>query len=420
MQWFDLNKIGETYRAHPEYFTSNESDAVNAYRTQVTTSQVLTETILAPYLRLDSSFFNGRLQVTGGVRYERTEDDGNGPLIDPTRIYQRNASGQVVRDAAGRPVVAAALATLAGTKLAYIERGSHAKKEYDDFFPSINGSFKLRPDLIARASYGRSFNRPDFGSILPSMTLPDIETTARTLTLTNPTLKPWYAESYGLALEYYFNEPSTGVFSVRGYRRDITDFWGTTLQPASDDLLDPYGIDPAVYGQALGYMVSTTTNVGDARVTGAEFDYRQNLVFLPHWARGLTVFGNITLQRRTGTQTTSFTGFVRRTINYGVTFSRERFTARVAANLRGQIDQGRVTGAGTEPNTFTYLQSRAIADVAAEYRLTRVFSVFLIGRNVNAANEDTVTYGPTTPSDRIIRGRINYGANWYTGIKGTF
>ena len=420
MQWFDLNKIGETYRAHPEYFTSNESDAVNAYRTQVTTSQVLTETILAPYLRLDSSFFNGRLQVTGGVRYERTEDDGNGPLIDPTRIYQRNASGQVVRDAAGRPVVAAALATLAGTKLAYIERGSHAKKEYDDFFPSINGSFKLRPDLIARASYGRSFNRPDFGSILPSMSLPDTETTARTLTLTNPTLKPWYAESYGLALEYYFNAPSTGVFSVRGYRRDITDFWGTTLQPASDDLLDPYGIDPAVYGQALGYMVSTTSNVGDARVTGAEFDYRQNLVFLPHWARGLTVFGNITLQRRTGTQTTSFTGFVRRTINYGVTFSRERFTARVAANLRGQIDQGRVTGAGTEPNTFTYLQSRAIADVAAEYRLTRVFSVFLIGRNVNAANEDTVTYGPTTPSDRIIRGRINYGANWYTGIKGTF
>ena len=52
MQWFDLNKIGETYRAHPEYFTSNESDAVNSYRTQVTTSQAITETILAPYLRL--------------------------------------------------------------------------------------------------------------------------------------------------------------------------------------------------------------------------------------------------------------------------------------------------------------------------------------------------------------------------------
>ena len=420
MQWFDLNKIGETYRAHPEYFTSNESDAVNSYRSQVNTSQAITETILAPYLRLDSNFFNGRLQVTGGVRYEHTADDGNGPLIDPTRIYQRNAAGQIVRDAAGRPVVAAPLATLAGTKLAYIERGSSTKKAYDDFFPSLNGSFKLQPNLLARASYGRSFNRPDFGSILPSMNLPDTETTARTITLTNTALKPWYADSYGLALEYYFNEPSTGVVSVRGYRRDITDFWGTSLQPASDELLEPYGIDPAVYGQALGYQVSTTRNAGDARVTGTEFDYRQNLVFLPRWARGFTVFGNITLQRRTGAQTTSFTGFVRRTINYGVTFSRERFTARVAVNLRGQIEQGQVTGAGAEPNTITYLQSRAIADVAAEYRLTRVFSVFLIGRNVNAANEDTVTYGPSTPSDRIVRGRINYGANWYAGFKGTF
>ncbi|WP_414661481.1 TonB-dependent receptor domain-containing protein [Horticoccus sp. 23ND18S-11] len=420
MQWFDLNKIGETYRAHPEYFTSTEAEAVTAYRSQVTTSQAITETILAPYLRLDAGFLNGRLQVTGGVRYERTEDDGNGPLIDPTRIYQRNASGQIVRDSAGRPVVVAPLATLAGTKLAYIERGASTNTTYDDFFPSVNGSFKIRPDLIARASYGRSFNRPDFGNILPSMNLPDTESTNRTITLTNPGLKPWFADSYGLALEYYFNEPSTGVVSVRGYRRDITDFWGTTLRPASDDLLEPFGIDPDVYGQALGYQVSTTSNVGDARVTGAEFDYRQNLVFLPHWARGFTVFGNLTLQRRTGSQTASFSGFVRKTFNYGVTFSRERFTARVAVNLRGEIEQGRVTTAGAEPNTITYLQSRAIADVSAEYRLTRKISVFVTGRNVNSANEDTVTYGPSTPSDRIIRGRINYGATWYVGFKGTY
>jgi len=420
MQWFNLSQIGDTYRAHPDYFTSNESDAVTAYRSRVTTSQAITETILAPYLRLDAGFLGGRLQVTGGVRYERTEDDGNGPLIDPTRIYQRGASGQIVRDAAGRPVVVAALASLAGTQLAYIERGTKVKKVYDDFFPSLNGSFKIRPDLIARASFGRSFNRPDFGSILPSMNLPDTESSSRTITLTNPNLKPWFADSYGVALEYYFNEPSTGVLSARAYRRDITDFWGTGLQPATNELLEPYGIDPAVYGQALGYQVSTTSNVGKARVTGAEFDYRQNLVFLPHWARGLTVFGNITLQSRTGDQRASFSGFVAKTINYGLTFSRERFTARAAVNMRGRIEQGQVTNAGTEPGTFTYLESRAICDVSAEYRLTRRVSTFVTGRNVNSANEDTVTYGPTTPRDRIIRGRINYGATWYVGVKATY
>ncbi len=420
MQWFDLDQIGGTYRSNPAYFTATEAEAVTAYRSRVTGSQAITETILAPYLRLDTSLLGGRLQVTGGVRYEWTEDDGNGPLIDPTLIYQRNASGQIVRDATGRPIVTAPLASLAGTRLAYTERGAHSKKSYDDFFPSINGLFKIRPNLIARASFGRSFNRPDFGNILPSMNLPDTETTARTITLTNPNLKPWYANSYGVALEYYFNEPSTGVVSARAYRRDITDFWGTGLQPATDDLLDPYGIDPAIYGQALGYMVSTTRNVGAARVTGTEFDYRQNLVFLPHWARGFTIFGNLTLQRVQGSQQASFTGFVKKTYNYGVTFSRDRYTLRLAVNHRGRIEQGRVTNAGTEPNTITYLQARAIADLSAEYRFTRQYSVFVTGRNVNSANEDTVTFGPSTPADRIVRGRINYGATWYVGFKGTF
>ena len=52
------------------------------------------------------------------------------------------------------------LATLAGTQLAYIERGAHTKTDYDDFFPSLNGAFLLRPNLIARFSYGRSISRP--------------------------------------------------------------------------------------------------------------------------------------------------------------------------------------------------------------------------------------------------------------------
>ncbi|MBC7367358.1 MAG: TonB-dependent receptor [Undibacterium sp.] len=418
MEWFDLSKIGDTARAHPEYFTNTDAEAVTSYRSRVNTSQAITETIAAPYLRLDTKI--GRLQLTGGVRYERTEDDGNGPLIDPTRTYQRNASGQIVRDAAGRPVVIAALATLAGTKLAYVERGSSTQKTYDGFFPSLNGSYTVAPNLIARASFGRSINRPDFGNILPSLNLPDTEGTARTITATNPDLKPWTADSYGIALEYYFPEPATGVVSARAYRRDIKDFWGTTLTPATADVLEPYGIDPAIYGDALGYQVSTRRNVGSARVSGVELDYRQNLTFLPQWARGLTVFGNLTLQHLVGSDQASFDGFVGKTVNWGVTYARQRFTVRLAVNLRGLVKQGQVNNAGTEPGTFTYLMPRNSADFSAEYRLTRRVSAYVSGRNVNNAVDDTVTYGPSTPRDRIIRGRVHYGSTWYVGVKGTF
>jgi iron complex outermembrane receptor protein len=420
MQWIDLSKIGNTFRANPEYFSQSAANAVTDYRNGVTTSQAITETIAAPYLRLDTRLLDGRLQLTGGVRYEHTKDVGDGPLIDPTRIYQRNASGQIVRDAAGRPVVIAALATLAGTQLAYIERAASVEKAYAGFYPSLNGSYLIRPNLIARFSYGHSISRPDFGNILPSANLPDPEGTGRTITLTNPALKPWSADSYGVALEYYFNEPSTGVLSARLYRRDIQDFWGSSLQPATAELLEPWGLDPAVYGEALGYLVSTQVNVGKARVSGMEYDYRQNLAFLPRWARGFTVFGNMTLQHLEGSQRASFGGFVAKTTNYGITYSRARFTARLAVNLKGTVRQGQITNAGTEPGTFTYLRPRHSADLSAEYRVTRRFAVFASGRNINEAIDDTVIYGPRTPPDRSLSGRADYRAYWNVGLKGTF
>lgn len=420
MEWLNLHKIVDTFKESPTHFNQTETNLVNGYRSTVNNSKVIDEVVSAPYLRLDTKFFDGRLQLTGGVRYENTADEGSGPLIDLTRTYQRDASGNIVRNAAGRPVVAAAVSTLAGTKLAYIERGSRVDRSYDGYFPSLSANYNIRPDLIARASYGRSISRPEFADIFPSANVPEAEGTSRTITLSNPDLKPWTADSYGIALEYYFNQPSSGVLSTRLYRRDITDFWGTVLAPATDDILEPYGLDPAVYGEAQGYLVSTKRNVGSTRVLGTEFDYRQNLSFLPHWARGLTLFGNLTMQHLQGSEGASFSGFVAKTTNFGVTFSRQRLTLRIAVNQKGTVRQGQITGTNREPGTFQYILPRNSADFSAEYRLTRKFSVFAGGRNVNEATDDTVVYGPNTRSDRILSQRADYRAYWNIGLKGTF
>ncbi len=420
MEWLNLHDIVDTFKATPSHFNQTETNLVNGYRSTVNNSKVIDEVVSAPYVRLDTKFFNGRLQLTGGVRYEQTNDEGDGPLVDLNNTYQRDASGKIVRDAAGRPVVLAAVSTLAGTKLAYIERGAHASRNYGGFFPSLSANYNVRQDLIARVSYGRSISRPEFSDIFPTASLPDPAGTSRTITLSNPALQPWTADSYGVALEYYFNQPSSGVLSTRFYRRDITGFWGTVLAPATDDILEPYGLDPAVYGEAQGYLVSTKRNVGSTRVLGTEFDYRQNLSFLPHWARGFTLFGNLTLQHLQGSEGASFSGFVAKTTNFGITFSRERLTLRIAVNQKGTVRQGQITGANREPGTFQYILPRNSADFSAEYRLTRKFSVFAGGRNVNEATDDTVVYGPNTRRDRILSARADYRAYWNVGIKGTF
>jgi TonB-dependent receptor len=419
LQWMDLGAITKTYKTNPNYFTDTEAQEVNYYRSLVTTNQGITEEIIAPYLRLDAHPFTDRLTITGGVRYERTSDKGEGGLVDPSLIYQRDANGQIVLNSFGKPIAIAPLSSLAGTKLAYIERGAHTTKTYGEFFPSVNLSYNILPNLVARLSYAQSIARPDFNNILPSANIPDPASSSRLITITNPNLKPWKADSYGASLEYYFQEPISGVASARVFQRDLKDFWGTKLIPATDDILAAYGLDPSVYGAALGYSFSTKSNTGDAKVSGMEFDYRQNLTFLPRWAQGFTIFGNATLQHLEGSTTADFSEFISKTINYGLSFSRSRVTLRINVNLQG-LQRGIAANSSAEPGTFLYLLPRRSADVTAEFRLTRNFSIFASGRNVNNAYDDNAYYGPSTPGYARLAIHADYRAYWNVGFKGRF
>jgi len=419
---FSSSAVFATYQAHPEYFRVTDTDAVNAYRADVSASKNLTETIYAGYVRLDwRNLLDNRLSVTAGVRYERTEDEGVGPLINPNLTYQRDANGRIVLDGNGRPVVLAALSTLAGTRLAYRERGARAEKTYDDFFPSVNATYLFRPNLVGRLGYARAIARPNFNNILPSLSLPD-ETTgaAKIITLTNPNLKPWIADSYSAALEYYFNEPSAGVASVRVYRRDIQDFWGAITTPVTDELLAVYGLDPATYGANLGYVVSTRQNTGSARITGLELDYRQNLAFLTGWAQGFSIFANLTTQHLEGATTADFTNFVQKTINYGVAYSRGAFTARVGVNERGRERRELFSATGVEPGTYNYLAPRTTVDVSAEYQVYRWFTVYASVRNLFNEPEDRQRYGPSTPEFAKLQIRTDYRPLYSVGVKGSF
>ncbi|MBL9200568.1 MAG: TonB-dependent receptor [Opitutaceae bacterium] len=413
--------VYDAFKAAPNHFQLTAANEVTGFRNRVNGSKRMTEAISAPYLRFDAtSLLDRRLTLTGGVRYERTEFEGVGPSINPAAIYQRDAAGNIVRNAAGQPVAIAALASLAGTQLAYRERGATTERSYGNLYPSLNASFQVRPDLVARLSYAKSIARPNLNHILPSLSLPDETTTARTVTLTNPNLEPWEADSYGLALEYYFSERSAGLLSARGYLREIKNFWGAVTAPITAELIDIYGLDPNIYGPARGFVVSTRQNVGDARVTGAEFDYRQNLTFLPRWAEGLAVFANLTVQHLEGGALADFTSFVQKTVNYGVTFNRARFTARVNVNERGRERRALFTGAGVEPGTYEYMAPLTTVNITTEYRFARAYAAYATVRNLFNAPENLERYGPNTPGYAKLRQRTDFRPLWSVGVKATF
>lgn len=142
--YLSLAKLYDLYVQNPSWFVLNEA---TAYINQVNASIELEETIDAFYARLDSKFMDNRLWlVVGGVRYERTEDDGRGPLNDIGATYQRDAGGNFIRNPPPNgPLVRITTNALANARLQYKERGVAKKTNYDGLYPSQRESLVLRP-----------------------------------------------------------------------------------------------------------------------------------------------------------------------------------------------------------------------------------------------------------------------------------
>jgi iron complex outermembrane recepter protein len=418
IQYVSTQQAYNYYRDNPTKATVDQNAL---YRSQISGSKLAQEVVSSAYLRGDVALLNHRLKLVGGVRAEQTNVTGDGPLTDPTQDFQRNASGQILRDATGKPLLITPVSTtsLPYSQLTFIDRGAHTKKEYLRLFPSLNASYNLRENLIARAAVYTSVGRPNFAQYVNGVTLPDPEaapSSTNRIIVNNAGIKAWSARTEKVRLEYYFE--GVGQVSVGAFRRDFKNFFGSTVFPATPEFLALYDVDAATYGR---YDVATQYNLpGQVRMTGCEFDYKQVLKFLPHWARGVQVFANATAIRATGDTNADFSGYVPRSYNWGASLTREKYNLRVNWNYRGLSRGDPVTGRSIEPGTFNWTSKLLFMDVQAEYYLRKRFAVFANFRNIGDATNDTKIYGPDTPEVARFRQRTTYGSLWSFGVKGSF
>jgi iron complex outermembrane receptor protein len=395
-------KLYEYYVANPTHFTYNEN---THYRNQVTDSKRAQELVSAAYLRGDLQFFQSRLKVVGGVRVEQTNIEAEGPLTDPSLNTPPRAT-----------------TPLGISQRTYIDRGARAEKEYLRWFPSINVSYNLREDLIARAAWYTSIGRPNYNQYAGGVSVPDPDDSNPTdpITVSNVAIKPWSARTFNARLEYYLQ--GVGQLSVGAFRRDFENFFGSTTFASTPEFLELYGLDPAVYGI---YPVATQYNISDGvRMQGINVNYKQALTFLPTWARGITVFANGSAQRLLGPAASNFPGFVPRTASWGASLTRARYSLRANWNYRGHQRRAAIANPGPntsiEPGTFTYWSKRLYLDLNAEVTVYKRFALFAALRNVGDAPDDIQVYGPSTPEHAQFRQRIEFGSLWTFGIKGTF
>ncbi|MBI5381433.1 MAG: TonB-dependent receptor [Opitutae bacterium] len=420
LQWISNVKYWELYKNNPSYFTT---DPNSLYRSVVTRSKHAEETVSSAYIRGDVAFFNRRLKFTGGIRAEQTNINAEGPLTDPTRNFQRDASGKFILGSNGRPLtILPTTDTLGVSRLTYLARGLHAEKEYLRWFPSINVSYNITDNLIARAAYYYSVGRPDYDQYTGGLTLPDLTVQPNTSNATriqvnNAGIKAWSAKSAKVRLEYYFARG--GQLSVGAYLRDFTNLFESTIVAATPEFLSLYGLDPASYG---AYEVVTQKNLANVvRMTGVDLAYKQNLLFLPYWARGVQVFANVTAQRSAGDEAGSLDNFIPRTYNWGVGMVREKYSVHMNWNYRGRQRRGPVTpGPSIAPGSFVWGSKRLYVDLTADYKLWKNLAVFASFRNLTNEVQDTQNYNPQTPKVARFGSRGDYAGFWTFGLKGSY
>ncbi len=416
VQWLDNEKLWSHHKANPGQLVFNENAA---YRSDVLRSRAASELVSAAFLRGDIAALDRRLRLVGGIRAEQTNTVAFGPLNDPSLNYRRDAAGNILLTN-GRPIpIVSNTSSLDYSKLTYIDRGVRAEKEYLRWFPSLNASYDVRENLVARAAYYHSIGRPSFEQYAGGLNLPD-ETSppgpTNRITVNNAAIKPWTARSFSARLEYYF--AGVGQVSLGGFVRHFRNFFGETTFPATPAFLSLYALDAETFGP---FDVATQHNIQDSvRMTGYDFSYKQALTFLPHWARGLQAFANFSSQRPTGEASANFQGYVPLKASWGISLARERFSLRANWSYQGRSRNGAVTGASIPAGTYNYTVRRVFVDLLGEYNLNRRLSLYFTLRNVLDMPEQQEVDGPGVPQHATFRSAEFAGSLWTFGIKGTF
>ncbi len=374
--WGNNAAVYDLFKTHPEYFSPSSSNAANF----INGSKYLRERITAAYIMGDTRFWDGRMRSTYGIRFEQTDDEGEGPLT-----------------------------TVEGGATKRVERGAHAKTSYAAGYPSINVSFNLTDNLILRAAYSRSIGRSDLSNIIPTYTLPDPTDVGGTISVTNTALQPEQTNNYDISLEYYFKQ--LGVLSANAFHKDFSNFFGSFTVPATLDLLNQYGIpDPQQYLDQ-GALFKTTLNTGDAQVDGYGFNYQQKLPL------GFGAFANATFLHLKGSRYADFKNFISKTVNWGLSYDNRRLSAKLNWNYRGRERMGALS---FDPSAYEYFKPRLYLDANLEYRLTKHIGLFVNGRNITNVPQDDQRYGASTPRYAQLYRRELFGAVYTFGVKGTF
>ncbi len=425
VEWISPSRAWEAFQQNPLlYGPTPLATQVAVLRANMDSSEYFKETVAAGYLQMEASLFSQRLKLLGGVRYERTRNVGLGVLTDADAVWQRDGSGNYVRNTQGlrvRKVEAGAANSLAEVAITKTERGSRLQRSYDGYYPSFHVTYDLTDNFLIRAAYAQTYGRPNVTEIIPRTVITDADLDENdptpiggrgSITIRNPSLKPWSADNFDLSLEYYSSKG--GMMSLGLFHKELQNFFGSTSRIATATDLEELGLD----SQYLDWLVTTTFNSGDARIQGAEVNIRLPLRQFAPWAAPFTVFANGTKLSLEGNPGANFSSFIPESGNAGLSFRHKRFAVTARVNYRGLDKRLSQPAYGTDG--YEYIEARSTVDMNATVQLTRRYKLTFSALNITDAPLVTLRYGSATPSHARTFWVKTFGTQLSLGIRGTF
>ncbi|MBI4624462.1 MAG: TonB-dependent receptor, partial [Verrucomicrobia bacterium] len=366
----------ELYQAHPEYFVANE---FGNFVVVNTSGRAVKEQVDARYIEANTRW--QRLRLNLGVREERTRTVGRTFDLIPDALVR--AAGYTAN-------------TIPYTTYQYRNFEKRNKYGgYENLFFSGGAKYAVTKNLNLQLAASQSIGRPDYNNLAGAIA---INATNLTVTMPNPDLKPETSNKY-FASAQYFIEPA-GTMSVSAYQLEVKNMGTSNTQISAEAA--GYDDDP----EYIGYTFLRPTNLdGIRKIKGVEFEYSQQLVFLPGFARGFSVFGSISR----AAPDTRVASVVPKAANGGIRFSNHKFNLQ----LRATWASARATSFAATQTQWQY--ERLMFDVSGGYKLNPTYDLTLSGRNI--ANSPIRGY---VNEPGILRVNQLYGAVWTMGIRGRF
>ncbi len=219
----------------------------------------LTEKTAAAYIqyRFDGELAGRRLRADAGLRYYKT---------------RLTSAGMVSNGVSLAPAVVA--------------------HRYDGLLPAVNLAWDLDDDIVLRLAANRDISRPSLSDLRAAASV-DAAPFGGTITVGNPDLRPFMANSVEASVELYRGH--AGAFALSVFRKTMDSF--ITLETATT----PYGstayplqfLNPGQTG-AIIYNLNRPVNGDGASIQGVELAAQRDFDFLPAPFDRLGFTGNVT------------------------------------------------------------------------------------------------------------------------------